>query len=1240
MSIDKNHELSNFVPDRLPEFVRIDHPVLVSFLGAYYEWLGIRRNEGKILSPLEMHDIPDIDTTLDQFVDSFKAEYLLNFPENLAIDPETKQSVDVRKLIINIKQFYLAKGTEKTYEFLFHILYNTSVEFYYPKKDILVLSGGKWTQNNYLRISTNLGEDIHRASGNIITQKNQNGEILASARVVEVTTFQIDNFGVAELLINGRNGTFQAGNLGIDFTEGGQELHETSVFSVVSSVKIVNGGSDYEIGDRVTFVPFPSQNNGLVDYGQQANGTVLEIDSLGGIRKIAINDFGINYKTPPKCVVESVKGTGFNSHVFVGSLCQSPGYYANFDGRLSTDKVMQDNHFYQNWSYVLKTEVMIDKFREIIRRLVHPVGIGMFGSVLIKRCASADLENASSLMSFHTPIIGHYTPYTFNTFDDLSLWFMEGLTGGALITCQLAGSTGCNDLHTVGYSPSHHDMYIQSAGQGLVVAGNPISNNIPFPQWAATGSSYLSLPNFPNADPFWIIYQHPNKMVAKGLHIAKIWNTQLNDFAGSLDVNGNLIGNWKEWSYIIENWRQQDQQAWFSELRSTLPDGGVAQGGPEIDCNCDCVSFEGNPCNCIDGIEGEDCGCGSGNICDTGREIMCCCVTVLCETCLGDAMDPCICAPCSENCGGTNNPCCGSSDPCCNPDSPCCHDPGTVIPDPCDCMGDVPCCGDNPDDCCNQSPIDPCCMHPDPCCGNPDPCCGIEPPCCIGDLDPCCGSTDPCCTNPDPCVCDPTSPCCTDPDGCVCAPNGPCCGDNPPACCDPRNPCCNSSDPCCDPDGPCCGSTDPCCDPESDCCIDPTSPACCQNCSPFCTSPTCVCDPCQAECGGGFCDPVCDTYDPCECDPGGVDCCAANPCNPLCPDSCECGSADPCVCLGPCNTACPLYDPCVCDPGGLTCCAAQPCNPCNADFDPCERTCPLFDPCATGCSGYGPCTPQCVSFDPCSTGCSGYGPCHPWCDTSFCATGCSGGGVCNPFCPLFDACNTGCASYDPSFCCNGCNCGGGGGIGRVIYRDPPIAGTRGVPPVYDPNENNPCFGVRGNCAFGTMNQEQYDFKYALLEYNENSEFRKITARAFFNMPQGQQFDCRQETISNVITPTFNILYPQSGNIASNPKIPVLTSVVDYNFFRNLIVNFTILNEENLQYYDAKKIIVYLDGIKRIESQMNTRKIVLSNMTNGRHTLKMEMHNSEDRLIAGTQSIVVFAYEFLPPLSTDSPPESI
>jgi hypothetical protein len=123
--------------------VRVDHPTLVAFLSAYYEWLGLKRNDGKVLSPMAMHDIPDIDTTLDQFVEEFRTQYLLNFPESLAISKTTNQPVDPRRLMKNIKQFYLAKGTEKSYEFLFRILYDTSVEFYYPKTDILRSSSGR-----------------------------------------------------------------------------------------------------------------------------------------------------------------------------------------------------------------------------------------------------------------------------------------------------------------------------------------------------------------------------------------------------------------------------------------------------------------------------------------------------------------------------------------------------------------------------------------------------------------------------------------------------------------------------------------------------------------------------------------------------------------------------------------------------------------------------------------------------------------------------------------------------------------------------------------------------------------------------------------------------------------------------------------------------------------------------------------------------------------------------------------
>ena len=843
MSIDDNRQISNFVRDRLPEFVRVDHPTLVAFLEAYYEWLGLRRDSGKILSPMVLKEIPDIDTTLDQFVDKFKSEYLLNFPELLAVDSVSKNPVDPKRLIKNIRQFYSAKGTEKSYEFLFRILFDTAVEFYYPKRDILRLSSGRWIQNNYLRVTNFLGNDIYKAEGNIIVQKDSSGKILASARVVSVNTFQIANFPVAELLISGRNGTFRVGNLGIDFNDGDQEYHEVTVYGVVSSVNITNGGSDYEVGDRVVFVP--------QDEGQQAIGTVIEIDAAGGIRKINIDDFGINYRNPNVGVqIETVKGFGFQGEVVTGSLCQSAGYYSGNDGRLSTNKVLQDNHFFQNWSYVLKSEVVVDQYREVVRRLVHPVGTAMFGSVLIKRCAEADLQNASTLMAFEVPIIGHYTPYTFNTFDDLSMWFDQGIsnyeeanqiyqdllsqfnscfgqTSGAANWSECSqfdynsdGFINGDDLglfltrwgngpEAPGYSPDLHNLYIQGIGSGYAIGGNPITNLIEF-VGATSYNEVLKTEGFPNADPFWIIYTHPNKKVDRGYHIAKIWKNQIDDF-----LRGDNNAPWHEWQYIREHFSQEQIDEWndFS---------------PPI---------------------------------ERSQEV------------------------------------------------------------PLDVSGD--------------------------------------------------------------------------------------------------------------------GETEE--------------------------------------------DPV---------------------------------------------------------PMGLV---------------------------------------EGEEED-----------------------------------------------------CGGCNCGGGGGIGAPIYRDPPTTTTGGFP-IFDPKDNNPCLGVRTPCALGVMQSSPYDFKYALLEYDENSEFRKITARAFFNMPQGQVFDCREESFGNVPPPRIAITSPIFGSVVNNPPVPNGMQRSEYDFFRTFTVVFEIENAESLSLYRAAEIKAYFNNRPVGTFGLNGRRFTLKNIRNGRHTLKIEIYDKTGKLIPGSQAISVFGYEFVPPL---------
>jgi hypothetical protein len=116
------------------------------------------------------------------------------------------------------------------------------------------------------------------------------------------------------------------------------------------------------------------------------------VTSGGSIRKIRIDNFGINYQAAPTVSVESIGGSGFSGTSNISSVCVAEGYYINSDGLLSSRKVMQDNHYYQDYSYVLKTEVVVDEYRDALRRLVHPAGLAMFGQVLIKRCEGRHSE--------------------------------------------------------------------------------------------------------------------------------------------------------------------------------------------------------------------------------------------------------------------------------------------------------------------------------------------------------------------------------------------------------------------------------------------------------------------------------------------------------------------------------------------------------------------------------------------------------------------------------------------------------------------------------------------------------------------------------------------------------------------------------------------------------------------------------------------------------------------------------
>lgn len=92
----------------------------------------------------------DIDNNVDIFVEFLKNEFIPTFPQRLYTSSASE--VEVTKFVKFIRQFYHSTGIEDSIRFLYRILFNAEVNFYYPKVDMLRVSAGRWQLDNVLRI--------------------------------------------------------------------------------------------------------------------------------------------------------------------------------------------------------------------------------------------------------------------------------------------------------------------------------------------------------------------------------------------------------------------------------------------------------------------------------------------------------------------------------------------------------------------------------------------------------------------------------------------------------------------------------------------------------------------------------------------------------------------------------------------------------------------------------------------------------------------------------------------------------------------------------------------------------------------------------------------------------------------------------------------------------------------------------------------------------------------------------
>jgi hypothetical protein len=467
--------ISPFIESQLPDFVRSDYPIFVSFLEAYYEW--VEQNDNSVGAISRLTSVSDVDTTIDSFVSQFRNTYLLNFPTELAIADDGVTPLNIQSVIKNIKEFYKLKGTEKAFEFLFRIIYNSVLEFYYPEEDMLRLSDGRWNNPDVIKTSAFCGNDIFNFVNKKLRQKDPyNKTITAYATVDSAIQYSVRGASIAEFSLKEINGTFVPGRpafCDVGGTTG--EVYENT-YGILSEVRITSPGFNYRIGDPIVLNRYRTGSDDVLVYpqidfgcapccsfgiyeqdpsipigeiwgtpGAGAAGYVSQVGLQGEILEIHITDGGIFYSEPVPFTVRSKTGDGSAyGSLIPKAVNRKPGYYDGNKGKVSSNKVMQDNDYYQVHSYVLRSEVTLSKFKETIKKLIHPAGMKVFGEIaltrVLQRNESQDL-NISKIQEY--PIIGHYTPYTPGT--------TLNLRNNGLVHKSDRGASG--DVYPLGYNP-------------------------------------------------------------------------------------------------------------------------------------------------------------------------------------------------------------------------------------------------------------------------------------------------------------------------------------------------------------------------------------------------------------------------------------------------------------------------------------------------------------------------------------------------------------------------------------------------------------------------------------------------------------------------------------------------------------------------------------------------------------------------------------------------------------------
>ena len=257
------------VQRQIPEHIRENYPAFVEFVKVYYDFLEQTQAQ-------QLEKIRDIDTTLEEFIDRFKSELAKNIPIELAANK--------RELLKHIREFYLSRGSEESFKFLFKALYAQEAQLFYPSTQILRASDGKWQQDTSIFVELDEGTDtLYPSTGKFI-------KINTNRKVIQTYVENVQQYSsrIFEVFIERAYANEIRVDAQVTFTDTDGIVYSGKVLSCPAKVKVYKSGKGFRVGSLYKL---------KTSLGDGCLVKVTKIDSVGGIKAVQIIRFGLDYKS-------------------------------------------------------------------------------------------------------------------------------------------------------------------------------------------------------------------------------------------------------------------------------------------------------------------------------------------------------------------------------------------------------------------------------------------------------------------------------------------------------------------------------------------------------------------------------------------------------------------------------------------------------------------------------------------------------------------------------------------------------------------------------------------------------------------------------------------------------------------------------------------------------------------------------------------------------------------------------